>query len=131
MTNFCENSVNVVTGLENYLSCSVTKKPCAFQRYCIAREEAINTEGYKDCKARIKKKDDTIFENDIVVSNESNLVENLQEELLEIKEIPKKKTKTFGIVTLVAKTYVVFDYNGTSCYKNGHFDVKIGDKIEV
>lgn len=128
----CENSVAMVTELENYLLCSVTKTPCAFQKYCIPREEAINTEGYKDCKARVKKTDvEPVQELNEAVDDTLLSEKILQEPTVEIKKVTAQKLKNFGTVTLVTKTYVVFDYNGTSCYKNGHFNVKIGDKIEV
>lgn len=127
----CENSVSVVTGLENYLSCSVTKKPCAFQRYCMAREEAINTEGYKDCKARGKKINTEPVQDLENTVDDILPLEKVLQEPVEAKKSNTQKLKNFGTVTLVTKTYVVFEYNGSSCYKNGNFDVKIGDKIEI
>jgi hypothetical protein len=125
----CENAVSVVTGLENYLLCSVTQIPCSFQRYCIVREEAINTEGSKTCKVRTKKS-----ESDAVIIQPEKTQDGSDEILFVIEDEPNKNTnkvKEFGVVTLVTKSYVVYDYNGNSCFRQGSFDLKIGDKIEV
>lgn len=46
------------------------------------------------------------------------------------KPVKAKEIKK-GIVTLVTDSYVVYDYKGNSCYKEGHFKLNIGDEIEV
>jgi hypothetical protein len=131
----CENAVAMVTELENYLLCSVTKSPCNFQRYCIAREEAINTEGSKNCKARVKKEDKLFdMESDVAMVQSEQNQDNAEKDFFVAKDNSKEdidKPKEFGTVTLVTKSYVVYDYDGNSCFRQGSFNLKIGDKIEV
>lgn len=131
----CENVVQVVTELENYLLCSVTKTPCNFQRYCISREEAINTEGSKNCKARVKKEDKPFnTETDVVAVQPEQDQDNAEKTFFVAKNDSNEdmdKPKDFGTVTLVTKSYVVYDYNGNSCFRQGSFNLKIGDKLEV
>jgi len=122
----CENVIDMVTGVEEYFLCSVTSQKCCCQRYCPNDERVINTEGAKICKARTKKLN---IEDDITDVELSQEVLDVVPEVEKNDEIFIKKEK--GTVTLVANTYVVYDYNGKSCYKNGHFNVKVGDKIEV
>ena len=107
MLDICEYGSDVTVGLDNYILCSTTTEPCYFYQYCPTKERVINTEGAKHCKVRTANK---LVKEDILVEAQKN-----------------KK----GIVTLVTNTYVVYDYDGNSCYKNGRFDVKIGEEIEV
>jgi len=116
----CENVIDVVTELEEYFLCSVTNQKCCFQRYCSNDERVINTEGAKICKARTESAN---------IENDEDKAQIVVPETKKNEEIVTKKEK--GVVTLVTSNYVVYDYEGTSCYKNGHFNVKIGDKIEV
>ena len=37
---------------KNRLICSITKAPCAFQRYCEIKMKWLQTDGAKRCKAR-------------------------------------------------------------------------------
>lgn len=60
---------------------------------------------------------------------------NLNSEELIYKEeepIEKEAVKNeFGTITLVAKNKIFYDYNGESRCKFGHFNVKVGDRVEV
>lgn len=126
MIELCEYGKNITIGVENYIKCSIVNLPCSFQRYCATEERVINTEGAKNCKARTKK---------INVEDSTVRAEMSQDALDVALEDEKNNTvvtkKEKGTVTLVTSTYVVYDCNGKSCYKNGHFNVKIGDKIEI
>lgn len=107
MTTKCEYAKNVRNGMEKYLLCEITKNPCAFQRYCVVEEDVINTEGVNNCGVR----------------EEENKNKPTR------KKSSNKSKK--GIVTLVAKNYVIYTCNGESCFKDGSFDVSIGDEIDV
>lgn len=89
----------------------------------------VNTEGAENCevKRRVrKKKEDEIFNvSELEITEEVQTSPVLEEN---IEPIIEKQKAT---VTLVAKSYIVYDLNGESCYKNGQFNVKIGDEIEV
>jgi hypothetical protein len=142
MNNECEHGVKIVKGLDIYLLCSLTKTPCSFQRYCTSRQDVINTEGAKTCMARSKK--GFIVEENVVVNEEFPNEEFLSEEF-KIEENPKEITeevivkeekkierkKEFGIVFLVSKSGVYYNYNNQSRYMAGKLDLKIGDKIEI
>lgn len=41
-----------------------------------------------------------------------------------------KNTKGKYKVVLVASNYIVYEKDGKTIFKNGHFDVKIGDYID-
>lgn len=41
----------------------------------------------------------------------------------------KDKNNKYRVV-LVASNYIVYEKDGKNVYKNGHFDVKIGDYID-
>lgn len=78
------------------------------------------------------------FNTDDEVLNEEEFKMDLHEEFQDdefieekIEEKKVKKKKEFGIVTLVSKTKVYYDYNGQSRYKNGKFNVKVGDRLEL
>lgn len=107
MFDICEYGSDVIVGLDNYILCSTTMEPCYFYQYCPTKERMVNTEGAKTCKIRTKNK-------------------KTKEDIL-IKAQDNKK----GIVTLVTNTYVIYEYDGNSCYKTGRFNLKVGDEIEV
>nr|DAI23051.1 MAG TPA: hypothetical protein [Caudoviricetes sp.] len=50
--DYCKFSMHIKSMVEDYLVCTVTGRPCAFQRYCIDRRTAIHTENAKTCKLR-------------------------------------------------------------------------------
>lgn len=132
----CEYATRKVAGLTIYLVCSATNQFCKHQRYCATREDVVNTEGAENCevKKRVykkKKPEEVLVESAVedIVSEIINVENSVEPELKPENEQPKIMQK--ATVTLVTKSYVVYDLNGNSCYKNGHFNVKIGDKIEV
>ena len=63
------------------------------------------------------------------------VVNDIVETSVDVKpeeEIPVKKSKKeYGVVVLVSKNGVFYDYNGQSRYKAGKFNFKIGDAIEL
>jgi hypothetical protein len=124
MNIVCEHGEKIVKGLDIYISCLITNSPCSFQRYCTSRQDVLNTEGAKSCMARSKK----LPENEEVVNDIVETSVDVKPE----EEIPVKKSKKeYGVVVLVSKNGVFYDYNGQSRYKAGKFNFKIGDKIEV
>jgi hypothetical protein len=126
MANICENVTEVVAGIENYFLCSATHQKCCFQRYCLSEERVINTEGAKTCKARTKKIEEEI--NEVVAENATTVEpETLEEDV--VVEITPNKKKT-GVVTLITNTCVIYDCEGNSRFKQGHFNLKVGDTIE-
>ena len=107
MATTCEYAKKSRNGMEKYILCELTKEPCAFQRYCVIEDEVINTDGAKTCVAK---------------NSET------------VKKTTRKKTSQTsekGLVTLVTPKYIVYEYNGNSCFKNGKFDVSVGDEIDV
>ena len=89
----------------------------------------VNTEGAENCevKKRIRKKKEyeTLNTSELEITEETQTLPVLEKNI----ELTIEKQK--ATVTLVAKSYIVYDLNGESCYKNGQFNVKIGEKIEV
>ena len=89
----------------------------------------VNTEGAENCevkrRVRKKKEDEVLNVSELEITEEAQTLPVLEENIEPVNEKQK------ATVTLVAKSYIVYDLNGESCYKNGHFNVKIGDKIEV
>ena len=124
MDDICKNSTYIVDGLDEFLFCSLENDKCFFQRYCPEKGRVINTEGAKTCKTRTKNVEAEHMPEVEVSENEVSKVKN------EVASKPENK-KEYGIVTLVTNTYVVYDCSENSRYKNGHFNVKIGDKIEL
>ena len=96
----------------------------------------VNTEGAENCevKKRVykkKKSEEVLVESTVedIVGEIINTEDSVEPEIKPENEQPKIMQK--ATVTLVAKSYIVYDLNGELFYKNGHFNVKIGDKIEV
>lgn len=50
--DYCKFSKHIKNMIEDCLICTVTGKPCAFQRYCIDVRTVIHTENAKTCKLR-------------------------------------------------------------------------------
>jgi len=128
----CEYAIRKVAGLNIYVVCSATNQFCKHQRYCRTREDVVNTEGVENCevKKRVYKKKK--IEKDLSeINSESNAEFGSEIEHIIEKVVDEPKLKQKATVTLVTKSYIVYDLNGNSCYKNGHFNVKIGDEIEV
>jgi len=124
MNIVCEHGEKIVRGLTIYILCHLTNSPCSFQRYCTSRQDVLNTEGAKSCMARSKK----LLENEEVVNEIVETSVDIKPE----EEIPvKKNKKEYGIVVLISKSGVYFNYNGQSRYKAGKFDFKVGDKVEL
>jgi hypothetical protein len=124
MNIVCEHGEKIVRGLNIYILCHLTNSPCSFQKWCIPRQDVLNTEGAKTCVARSKK----LLENEEVVNDIVETSVDVKPE----EEIPvKKNKKEYGIVVLVSKSGVYFNYNGQSRYKAGKFKFKVGDKIEL
>jgi hypothetical protein len=129
MNNNCEHGVKVVDGLNIYMKCLLINSPCSHYWYCVPKKEINFTEGAKSCMGRVKK--DIKEEVAVAVDEESQAEENSEDEVVVKEEKKEEIKKEFAIVTLVSKTKVFYDYNGRSMYKNGKFDVKVGDRIEI
>lgn len=106
--------------MEQFLDCSISKSLCGFQRYCIKEEDVINTEGSETCvvKTRRKREKKNI---DCLTKEAEKIVDAVEEPVV----------KQIGVVTLVTKSYVVYELNGNSICLRGKYDYSIGDKIEV
>ena len=102
--------------MEQFLDCSISNSLCGFQRYCIKEESVINTEGSETCVIKTKRKrekKENVSPTEIVTENES------------------LDTKQFGTVTLVTKSYVVYELDGNSICLRGKYNYSTGEKIEV
>lgn len=106
--------------MEQFLDCSISKSLCGFQRYCIKEEDVINTEGSETCVVKTKRKREKKDSNHFVKEAEK-IVDAVEEPVV----------KQIGVVTLVTKSYVVYELNGNSICLRGKYDYSIGDKIEV
>jgi hypothetical protein len=125
----CEHGNKIVKGFNIYILCSLTKFPCSFQRYCVSKQDVINTEGAKTCVSRTKK--DVTIEENVAIDEEFLTEKNPKEELFVDEEKKETIKKEFGTVFLISKNGVCYNYNGQSRYMAGKFNLKIGDKIQV
>lgn len=98
--------------MEWVLICSISKQLCEFQRWCIKEEDVVNTDLATKCPRKAKQK-------------------KVEEACVVEPFIPVQETKKFGIVTLVTKTYVVYELDGNSICLRGKYSYNVGDKIEV
>lgn len=106
--------------MEQFLDCSISNSLCGFQRYCIKEEDVINTEGSETCAVKTRRKREKKDSNDF--SSEMIEITNAVEEPV---------VKQIGIVTLVTKSYIVYELNGNSICLRGKYNYSVGDKIEV
>lgn len=107
MVEYCTNAVISDGKLEKFIDCDITGKSCPYQRVCTEKETVVHTDDYKECK-------------------------HLKQEIVEQpKEKKISKEKNEYKVVLVASNYVVYEKDGNNLFLNGHFDVKIGDYIQV
>lgn len=123
MNNDCEHGVKVVDGLNIYMKCSLINSPCSYYWYCITKKEVYHTEGAKTCVGRAKK------ELNIVEESKIDLDNNVQDET-EVEQREEIK-KEFGIVSLISKNGIFYNYNGQSRYLAGRFNLKIGDRVDI
>lgn len=92
--------------------CSISNQLCEFQRYCIKEEDVVHTDGAKKCPKRNKQK---------------QIAEEIAVEYAPLEQ----EKKAYGIVTLVTKSYIVYELDGNSICLRGKYNYAIGDKIEV
>ena len=104
----CEYANITGNKLERFITCSVSGKFCKYQRYCIEKKEVLNTDNYPECKI--------LKEKSMATKTKNNT--------------STKDTKGKYKVVLVASNYIVYEKDGNTIFKNGHFDVKIGDYID-
>lgn len=102
------------------MDCSISKSLCGFQRYCIKEEDVINTEGSETCVVKTRHKRE---------KKDNNYIPEEAIRAADATEEPVVKQS--GIVTLVTKSYVVYELNGNSICLRGKYNYNVGDKIEV
>lgn len=101
---------NVTNGkIEKFITCGISGKFCKHQRFCTTKNQVLNTDDYLNCE----------------ILKENNMEEN-------VTNSKQKATAKNGYkVVLVANDYIVYEKDGKNLFKNGHFDVKIGDYIAI
>ena len=90
----------------------------------------INTESSETCVAKARY---NFSEEENVLQEKAVIQEDVvvQEEVTVKDTKKKKKDKKFGIVTLVAKNYFIYDFGGKSAVIRGKHKYAIGDKVEL
>lgn len=119
--NYCKFAKREMSPNE-HLKCTLTNEYCAFQRWCLNKNQIVHTDSFMECKARR----DNMSNRSIIFDKEEEK-QPLYEPKNKMKNTPTGKYK----VVLVSPKYIIIDYNGNNKQVNGKFNVKIGDYVEL
>lgn len=135
MKSLCKYGIDMTAGVEAYILCSAVNVPYCFQRYCSIKGRVVHTDGAENCKIKQEMNDEE--EKVEFVEPDYAPIEEIAAEVIETPEVksPKKtngkKRIHKGKVILVTNNRIIYEYRGEVCHKIGHFDVKVGDEIEI